>query len=308
MGFWDTVKGYAPYAAGGLALGGVGGLAAGMAAGSKGSGWLKEKLFGGGATKDLDVAGSSGYATDIIKGQLAGMTGRPAPMAQAAQLGQAAQLAGGPQGDIRNQQQQAAGFLQGIMSGDRAGAGELAVSRQVSGANAGQQAAMRMARGSGAALAGRAAMRNMADIGLTGAGQAAQAQMQDQQGAVGQLAGLLGQTRGQDLDFAGQNAQLQQQRDLLQGQFNQQTGLANQSSQLQQQAQNDAAMLGYLRQLGAIDEATWMREMQKRGLAATDKGMLPGLLQAGGTAIGAYLGGPQGAAAGGSIGGAVGKA
>jgi hypothetical protein len=267
----------------------------------------KKFLFGGGATEGLETtAPNTEYAQGYLRRQLDGMGGRTAPMAQATQLGQAAQLAGGPQDQVRADQRAAAGYLQGVMQGNRAGAGELAVNRQVSGANAAQQAAARMARGSGAALAGRNAMRGMADIGLMGAGQAAQAQMQDQANAVGQLGGILAQTRGADLDFAGQNAQLQQQRMLQQGAFGQQAMLANQDAQLRMMGMNDAASAGYLQQLTGLDQAAWMRELQKRQLAMGDKGALPGLLQAGGTALGAYYGGPAGAQAGGKMGAAAG--
>lgn len=253
--------------------------------------WMSKRLFGGEATKDLKTEGeNSAYAQGYLRDQLGSAVGRPAPTAQAQQLGPAAQLAGGPQDQVRAQQQQQAGYLQGIMAGDRAGAGELAVNRQVGSATAAQQAAARMARGANAALAARAAMRNTADIGLSGAGQAAQAQMQDQQMASGQLAGILGQTRGQDLEFAGQNAQLQQQRDLTQGQFGQQTNLANLQAQLQQTGMNDQATQAQLAQLLGIDQAAWERELQKRQIALGDRGSIGNIFNAGGQMLAQYAG------------------
>jgi hypothetical protein len=268
-------------------------------------GWwqsFKDKMFGGGGDIKKPTANEELVQRYAREGLL-NAGNRQAPQSQATQLGAAAQLAGDPQAQIRAQQQEAAGFLQGIMGGQRAGAGELAVNRQVSGALAAQQAASRMARGSNAALAGRNAMRNQMDIGLAGAGQAAQAQMADQQQAVNQLGGILAQTRGADVDFAGQNAQLQQQRMLQQGAFNQQTGLANQDALLRQMGMNDAAITGYLSQLTGMDQA----ELARRQAAAGDKGMFPGLLTAAGTIIGGIYGGPAGAAAGAKIGGAVGN-
>lgn len=258
----------------------------------------KDWLLGGGATKGLDSKGANtDYAQGFLRDQLGGVTGRQAPTATAAQLGQAAQLAGGPQDQARAQQQATAGYLQSVMGGQRAGAGELAVNRQVGQAQAAQQAAARMARGSNAALAARNAMRGQADLGLAGAGQAAQAQMQDQQQAVGQLGGILQGMRGQDIDFAGQNAQLQQQRMLQQGQFDQQTGLANQDAALRARGMNDAAAQGYLQQLAGLDNAAWMREMQKRQLGQQDTGALGGLMSAAGGigmtyATGGFGGGP----------------
>lgn len=260
-------------------------------------GAAKNWLVGGNATKGLDTQGAnSGFAGGILRDQLGALGGRAAPTAQAAQLDGAAQLAGGPQDQVRAQQMQTAGYLQGVLGGTQRGAGELAVNRQVGQATAAQQAAMHAARGANAALAARNAMRNTADIGLAGAGQAAQAQLADQQMAAGQLSGLLGQTRGQDLDLAGQNATLQQQRMLQQGAFNQQTGLANQGAQLQMAGMNDAARQGYLAQLLGMDQATFQREMMKRQLASADKGVLPGLLQSGGqlatyAATGGFAGG-----------------
>lgn len=239
-------------------------------------------FVGGKATEGLNTQGAnSQYAQDFLRNQLGGAGGRQAPMSEAAQLGQAAQLNGGPQDQIRQQQQQQAGFLQGIMGGQQAGAGELAVNRQT-GQGLAQQASMaRMGRGQNAALMARNAARNSADIGLAGAGQAAQAQMQDQQGAAGQLGQMLGGMRGQDIDLAGQNANLQQQRMLQQGQFQQQTGLANQDARLRQTGMNDAAQQAYMAQLLGMDAQTFQNEMMKRGLAAQDKGALPGLIQAG---------------------------
>ncbi|MGN6107230.1 MAG: hypothetical protein ACTHU0_19135 [Kofleriaceae bacterium] len=255
-------------------------------------GGVKNWLFGGNATEGLNTRGENAdFAQGFLRNQVSGLGGREAPRAQAAQLGSAAQLNGGPQDQVRQQQQQAVGHLQGIMSGQQAGAGELAVNRQVGQAGAAQQAAARMARGANAALAARNAARNTADIGLGGAQQASIAQMQDQANATGQLAGILGTMRGQDLDLAGQNAQLAQQRMLQQGQFNQQANLANQQAALAQTGMNDQAQMGYLAQLLGMDQAQFAAELAKRGLAQQDKGVFPGLLQAGGQVGAAFAGG-----------------
>lgn len=251
---------------------------------------LKNWLVGGDATKGLETRGQNAdYVDGFLKNQLGGVNQRLAPQVQAQQVD------GSQQGQIRDQQLGQAQYLQGIMQGNHAGAGEMAVNRQVGQASAAQQAAARMARGANAALAARTAARNTADIGVAGAGQAAQAQMADQQQAAGQLGQALSGIRGQDLSFAGQNAQ-----------FRQQAGQQNQDAMLRQMMMNDQASSGYLGQLMGLDAQQFQAEMAKRNMAAQDQGHLGTLLQIGGTLAGAAVGGPAGAAIGGKIGGAAG--
>lgn len=246
---------------------------------------LGHYLVGGGADNGLQTKGQEDYyARNYLHGAL---DSGQMPQAQAAQLGQAAQLATGPQDQFRGQQMQTANYLHGILTGNQAGAGEMAVNRQVGQATAAQQAAAQMARGSNAALAARNAARNTADLGVNGAGMAAQAQMSDQQNAAGQLGALLGQGRQQDIGIAGQNAELQQQRMLQQGAFNQQANMLNPQLNLQQQGMNSQ----YLAQLLGMDQTQFQNEMAKRGLAMQDTGILPGLLQAGGAVAASAVGG-----------------
>lgn len=252
---------------------------------------LTNWLVGGDATDAINPNLKHGNEMgSFIQGQLGTVGDRQAPTSTAAQLGPAAQLDGSMQADARNQMGGVASQLQRIMSGQQAGAGELAVNRQVGQATAAQQAAARSSRGANAALAARQAARNTADIGVAGAGQAAQAQMQDQQGATSQLGSLLGGMRGQDIDMASQNAQLTQQQRVQQGAFNQQTGLANQQAQLAQTGMNDQANLGYLSQLLGVDQAQLNAMLAKQQIALQDKGHLGSLLQGAGT-IGAAAAG-----------------
>lgn len=278
MGFWDTAK-----TIGGFALGGPLGAAAANAGYDKTKGYVGNLLFGGDATKNINT--TLGYydpATNQL-GQIAANAGqRQAPMAQAAQLGPAWQLAGGPQDQARHGMLDVTNRLGGIASGQQAGAGELAVNRQLGQATAAQIAAARTARDSNAALAFRQAARNTADLGLVGAGQAAQAQMADQAAANQQLGGLYGQMRAGDIDFAGQNAQLGQQQMLQQGAFQQQTNLANQGAHLTQQQMNDAQQIAALGQMLGWDQARINAELARAGIVMGDKGILPGLLMAGG--------------------------
>lgn len=237
-------------------------------------------LLGGTAGNSINTQGANGeYAQGYLRDQLNSVGNRAAPSAQAAQLGAAAQLNGGPQDQARAGQMNTAGYLNGVMQGNRAGAGELAVNRQTGQAVAAQQAAAHMARGANAAMAARNAARNTADIGLMGAGQAAQAQQADQMGAAGQLGNVYGQMRGQDLDLAGQNAGFLQQRMLQQGQMSQQANLANLDAQLRQTGMNDQARQQYMQQLLGMDQATFQRVMAKEQLNAQDQGHLGGLLQ-----------------------------
>jgi hypothetical protein len=217
-------------------------------------GKAKTWAFGGDATKGMQ---SQPQTADYQRDYLKGMLGRQSPTMDAAQSNQA-----------RLQQQQLAGMLQGIAGGTRAGAGEMAVNRQVGQANAAQTAQAQMARGTNAALAARQAARNQADIGVSGAGQASMAQMQDQANAMGQLGHLLSQTRQQDIGVAG----------------------ANQNAAMQLQNMQ----LGALAQMLGVDQAALQQDLAKRQIALQDKGMFPDLLQAGGSMLAAYGGGGLG--------------
>lgn len=216
-------------------------------------------------------------------GQLGGVQGRQAPNATAQQLAAAAQLSGGPQDQVRGRMMSLADQMGAVAGGQQAGAGELAVRRQANQAAANQFAQMNMARGGNAAGAARAAARQLGDLGTNASGMASTAALNDQTNARGQLAGLLGNTRGQDLDFAGQNAQLLQQRNLMQGQFGQQTSLANQQAALQQRGMNDQYGLGLMGQYANLSQAELQARMARAGLMPQDNGRFGDLLQAGGT-------------------------
>lgn len=260
---------------------------------------VSEYLFGGNATQGLNAAGAnSQYANDFLRKQLDDLYGygrdRAAPQAQSAQVGPAAQLDQTQANQARGQMQDLASRLTGIATGNAPGAGEMAVNRQAGQALANQDAMARMGRGPMAALAGRSAMRNAADIGTNAAGQAAIAQRQDQDSANSMLGNTLGTMRGQDLGAAGQNAGFQQQRNLTQAGFQQQTNMGNAQMQQQQMQLNDAARQNYLNQLLGLDQQKFQNQMGINGLAMQDKGIFPGVLQAGGTVLGAFAGRPPG--------------
>ncbi len=211
--------------------------------GGTGGGGVVGWLLGGNATKGMlsgpqTGAYQRGYLQDdFLK--------RQAPMMNTTNADQA-----------RGQQGQLAQMLFQQATGQRQGAGELAVQRQAGNAMAQQTSQAQMARGANSALAGRAAARMNAEIGTNAAGQAGIAQMQDQQAAQNQLGGLLGMQRGQDIQTAG----------------------ANQQSQLAQQQ----LQLSALAQMLGVDEAALRQDQAKRAIQATDKGNLATLLQVGG--------------------------
>lgn len=263
----------------------------GIAGALKGAGhWASNLLTGGDASGQIDPKLQHYDQASNQLGQIAANAAtRAAPMAQAAQLGPAVQLATGQMDQSRQGVYGVANRLGAIANGQQAGAGELAVNRQIGQATAAQSAAAHAARGANAALGMRQAARNVMDIGQAGAGAAAQAQMQDQQAANQQLGQLYSGLYGQDANVAGQNAQLGQQVMLQQGQFGQQTALANQNAQLQQSQMNDATQIQALGQQMGWDQARINAEIQKSQAQSQDKGILGSLIQAGGAILGKHV-------------------
>jgi len=203
----------------------------------------KNWFFGGDATKGMASGPQTGdYQRSYLQNNF--MT-RPAPTMDTTQSDQS-----------RAQQGQLADMLFKTASGQQMGPGATMVQRGVNNAQAAQQSNAMLGRGADAGLAGRTAARNMADIGVNGAGQMGVAQMQDVNNAQGQLSGLLGQTRQQDIGVA---------------QGNQQANMQQQGLQLSALAQ----MLG-------VDQSALAQDLAKRGINLQDRGMLPGLLQVGG--------------------------
>jgi hypothetical protein len=216
---------------------------------------IKNYLVGGDATKGMATGPQTGdYQRAFLQNDF---MNRQAPQVGAPNYGQANATAG--------QQGQLAQMLFRTASGQQPGPGELAVQRGVNNAMAQQTSAAQMARGANAALAARTAARSTADIGVNGAGQRGIAQMQDVNNAQGQLAGLLGTQRWQDLSQTGQ------QIGVAQG--NQQAQMGQQQLQLSALAQ----MLG-------VDQAALQQDLARRGLKLQDQGHLASMLQQAGTA------------------------
>lgn len=206
--------------------------------------------------------------------------GRAAPQAQQSE-------------ELRRRQLALADQLGGVAAGQQAGAGELAARRAFARAQAAQQAGAAGVRGQNAALAQRAASRNLADLGVGLAGQSQIAALQDQASARAQLGGLLGQTRGQD----------------------QQVSLANMNAQLQARGLDDRQRIALMSQLFGIDALELQARLQQEqgqialttGQQAAAQQQQGNLLAAGGGIAGGIFGGPAGAGAGSAAGGAVGQ-
>lgn len=220
---------------------------------------------------------------DMLRGyaqqQMMGAQGRTAPTVTAAQL------AGGPQDQVRAQQMGLLNRMAAVERGDQAGAGELAVNRQAATARGNQFGMAAMARGANAGMAARAGARALGDLGVNAAGMAQQAAAGDQAAARSAMIGLADSTRGQDLSFAGQNANLMQQ-----------AGLANASNTLAQRGMNDQYGLGLMGQYANISDAELRARMARAGILqqqAQGSGFAGDLLQAGGTMGAAYLGRPR---------------
>lgn len=169
---------------------------------------------------------SSGY----IKGQLGGIINGPG--VDTTQMDQS-----------RQQQNLLSNMLFNTASGVGTSPGEMAVNRQVSQAQAAQAAQAATSRGANAALANRQMARTGAEIGVSGAGQAAQARAADANAAQGQLAGLLGTQRQQDMGAQQLN---QQQKQL------QMSALANYLGVDQMQIQNALQAAGITPDRGAL--------------------------------------------------------
>lgn len=250
MADWGNAgKGAASGALAGSALGPWGALAGGAIGGLYG-------LFGGGG--DAPKVQQAPQTADYQRSYLQNMLSHGAPMMNTAQSDQA-----------RGQQSQLAAMLMQQATGQRQGAGELAVQRQTNNALAQQSSLAQQARGANAALALRNAARSSADIGTNAAGQASIAQLQDQASAQNQLAGLLGTQRSQDIQTAG----------------------ANQQAQLGQQN----IQLGALAQLLGVDQAALGQSNMQTSLDLAEKrrqdAQMASMMQAAGQAAATYAAG-----------------
>lgn len=274
----DTASGAASGAATGAAVGsivpgwgtaigaGVGGVVGGIAGylGSK-----KEKKV------NTDFRNYN-WSTEMLGDQAFTAQGRKAPTAQGTFQLDPTQMAQSRAGMLATAQR-----LGDVASGRQAGAGELAVNRQLGQATAAQIAAARASRGGNAALAARAAARNTAELGLAGAGQAAQAQMQDQQAANAQLGSLYGQMYGQDAQVAQQNAQLGQQ-----------ASLANLQAELAQRGMNDQQQIAALAQMLGWDQAQVAAKLAEAN-KPTQPSVMSNVMMGAGQIAAAYANRPQ---------------
>jgi hypothetical protein len=281
MGFWSTLGGAAGAVIGGAPGAALGYLGAGQASGEVN---VRDALLGGiGRSPDPNNARYDDRAF-IFQNAQQGMQaaqGRQAPQANYTQL------RGGPNmGNVnasRDANMQLAGDLRAVASGQKQGAGEMAVNRGANTAIAQQQGAAMMSRGPMAGAGALTAARNTADIGTNAAGQASIAAGQDQASANNLLSQVLGQTRAQDIGVA----QMEQQQIFQQAGLDQATSLANAQARLQTMGLNDQAALAYLAQITGMNQAEMAARIAQENTALQQPGILPGLLQAGGQVAGA---------------------
>jgi hypothetical protein len=157
-----------------------------------------------------------------------------------------------------------------------------------------QQALAAGARGPGIGAAARGAAQNASNANQSLARDAATARMQEQISAREQLAGVLGQGRGQDIGLATDQANLSQQRNLANAGFQQQTNLANQDASLRMSALNDQTQLAAMAQQMGISVAELQARMQQDALEVAQRnpgqeGMLGDVVSLGGTLAAASI-------------------
>jgi len=233
--------------------------------------------------RHLDATSSAPYRSKYLdKGQaeiasrLLGVDKRTAPTYGGTKIGDVADA--GPDARLKATQLDAANDAEvrlaqkGLLSqlqGQAAGTAPSLAQQQMMQAQdrnlrTGAALAAGSSKGANAALGLRTALMANGEMGAQNAQQAGILRLQEQQGAMNQLAGLTGQMRQADLSLAGQNAQLEQQAAMGnqqaalalameknkftygQAQLNQQTGLANQEAQLKAMGMNDAAIASLL--------------------------------------------------------------
>ena len=221
-----------------------------------------ELLWGSQGQANRSAYDDGSYIRRQIMEGIAGAGARGAPQMTQTRLDNT------QQNQFRAREMALADQLTRVLGGQQKGAGEMAVNRQTGNAMNQALGAATMARGNNSASAARSAARATGTIGLGGAGMAREAALADQQSAGQQLAGVLGQGRGADIDVAGR-----------QGAMDQQVAMQNLEAKLRMQGMNDQQIATLLGQLGNMNQA----EMQARG---ADNGIAGGLL----TGIGGMIG------------------
>lgn len=123
------------------------------------------------------------------------------------------------QAELRGQQQGLIGSLQGTIAGTNPSVAALMLRQETERNVANQYALAQAANGMNTGMAQRTAMINAADINQQAIGQKAMLRAQEIAAAQGQLGGVLGGARGQDIDVSGQQARMDQERILANAGF-----------------------------------------------------------------------------------------
>lgn len=139
----------------------------------------------------------------------------------------AATIATDPQAEMRARTRTLLDAMELQAAGLAPSAAEIALQRQTQKQLANSYALAADARGSNVVNALRGAMDNEAAVRQDAVGQMAELRAREQADAQGRLAGVLGQTRGQDIELAGQQAGFQQQANVVGAQLGTQASLQN---------------------------------------------------------------------------------
>jgi predicted XRE-type DNA-binding protein len=174
-----------------------------------------------GAASQIDMPAEV-QAERIAAGQAEAMMVDPAQIA-ALERAQAAAIERGDEQGVRASQMALAQALEAQAAGTAPSLAEMQLQRQNEQAVRQQLALAGSQRGMTPAMAQRQAAMNISNLAAEQGARAAEIRIQEQQAARAQLADVLGQTRGLDVNLATQQAQLEQQAALQNAsQFNQQ--------------------------------------------------------------------------------------
>lgn len=174
-------------------------------------------------------------AQRIAAGQAQAMMVDPAQIA-ALERAQAAAIDRGDEQGVRASQMALAQALEAQAAGTAPSIAEMQLQRQNEQAIKQQLALAGSQRGMTPAMAQRQAAMNIGTLAAEQGARAAELRIQEQQAARAQLADVLGQTRGLDVNLATQQAQFQQQAAL------QNAAQANAQAQAQAQLAQEAAL------------------------------------------------------------------
>jgi hypothetical protein len=178
---------------------------------------------------------------------------------------QAAQIATGPQDQMRGYQSNLAAQLAAQAAGQGPSLAQAQLQAGTDRALQSQMAALGSQRGMNSGLGARLAAQGAGDMQTQLAQQSAQTRLGEQLQAQQGLGALTSNVRGQDIGLASQQAGMQQQANTLGAQLANQTNLANMQGALQSQAQKNAFTQGMYGLGQQRDVAQYGGQIQQQG-------------------------------------------